>query len=183
MEFRYDFSDGNMNLVCMLEESIVPDSKLIQKINDSIFLLNAQVIPGRNNVILYDITGKTNYIAWREEASPKERQEMEEQITEALECCSRIGIPLSQIVNESKYMFVDDQKNFINFICIPESSRKSNSGEIEWNDPNGENDTIIPRHDTVIPNRDTVIPNDSTVIPQKEKKSPMDEFFSPAKDL
>ena len=183
MEFRYDFSDGNMNLVCMLEESIVPDSKLIQKINDSIFLLNAQVIPGRNNVILYDITGKTNYIAWREEASPKERQEMEEQITEALECCSRIGIPLSQIVNESKYMFVDDQKNFINFICIPESSRKSTSGEIEWNDPNGENDTIIPRHDTVIPNRDTVISNDSTVIPQKEKKSPMDEFFSPAKDL
>ena len=183
MEFRYDFSDGNMNLVCMLEESIVLDSKLIQKINDSIFLLNAQVIPGRNKVTLYDITGKTNYIAWREEASPKERQEMEEQITEALECCSRIGIPLSQIVNESKYMFVDDQRNFINFICIPESSRKSNSGEIEWNDPNGENDTIIPRHDTVIPNRDTVIPNDSTVIPQKEKKSPMDEFFSPAKDL
>lgn len=31
MEFKYDFTDGNTNIVCIPDENIIPDKEIIKK--------------------------------------------------------------------------------------------------------------------------------------------------------
>lgn len=170
MEFKYDFTDGT-NIVCIPDKNIIPDKEIIKKINDSIFLLNIQVRTGSKNVFYYDIEGKTNYVAWKSEASPKERKEMEEMIAEATECCARIGIPMQGIIYESKYMYVDDERGIINFICIPENTVSVKSMASDGDET------------TVRASKKMVSEEVKKSTGKESEKDPMNTYFTPAKDL
>lgn len=171
MEFKYDFTDGNTNIVCIPDENIIPDKEIIKKINDSVFLLNVRVRTGSKNIFYYDVEGKTNYLAWKSEASPKERREMEEKIREATECCARIGIPMRGIVFESKYMYVDDERGIINFICIPENAVSVKSMAYD-----GEETTVRA-------SKKMVSEEIKKTTGKEPEKDPMNTYFTPAKDL
>ena len=119
MGFTYDFANGNTEIVYTPEEEVVPNRALVKKINNCVYLLNVKVREKGEVSFAYDIDCKTNYLAWESEASSAERREMELEIEDAMGCCSRIGIPSSCIVQEKRYMYVDDENKLINFICIP----------------------------------------------------------------
>ena len=126
---------------------------------------------GSKNIFYYDVEGKTNYLAWKSEASPKECREMEEKIREATECCARIGIPMRGIVFESKYMYVDDERGIINFICIPE-----NAVSVKSMASDGEETTVRA-------SKKMVSEEIKKTTGKEPEKDPMNTYFTPAKDL
>ena len=123
MGFTYDFSNGKTEVVYTPEQECNLNEEMQKIINHCKYLLNIRIRPGQEFSYSYDIKGKTNYLAWQSEATAEECQRMENRITDALEACSRQGIASECIVKEKRYMYVDDEKNIINFICIPSAMK------------------------------------------------------------
>ena len=119
MNFTYDFANGTTEIVYHPEKKRIPDPEMVEKINRCVYLLNIKVRPGNEGAFAYDIKGKTNFLAWQSEASEKARHEMEGQIADGLNGCMSMGIPSESVVQEKRYMYVDDRTQRINFICIP----------------------------------------------------------------
>ena len=103
MNFTYDFANGTTEIVYHPEKKRIPDPEMLEKINRCVYLLNIKVRPGNEGAFAYNIKGKTNFLAWQSEASEK----------------ARMGIPSESVVQEKRYMYVDDRTQRINFICIP----------------------------------------------------------------
>ena len=119
MNFTYDFANGTTEIVYHPEKKRIPDPEMVEKINRCVYLLNIKVRPGNEGAFAYDIKGKTNFLAWQSEASEKARHEMEGQIADGLNGCMSMGIPSESVVQEKRYMYVDDRTQRIKFICIP----------------------------------------------------------------
>ena len=80
---------------------------------------------GEETTFAYDIKEKTNYLAWQGEASEEEQRDMERQIREGLAECARMGIPPQSIIQENRYMYVDDSTQMIQWICIPAAEKNT----------------------------------------------------------
>ena len=119
MNFTYDFANGTTEIVYHPEKKRIPDPEMVEKINRCVYLLNIKVRPGNEGAFAYNIKGKTNFLAWQSEASEKARHEMEGQIADGLNGCMSMGISAESVVQEKRYMYVDDRTQRINFICIP----------------------------------------------------------------
>ena len=119
MNFTYDFANGTTEIVYHPEKKRIPDPEMVEKINRCVYLLNIKVRPGNEGAFAYNIKGKTNFLAWQSEASEKARHEMEGQIADGLNGCMSMGIPSESVVQEKRYMYVDDRTQRIKFICIP----------------------------------------------------------------
>lgn len=119
MNFTYDFANGTTEIVYHPEKKRIPDPEMLEKINRCVYLLNIKVRPGNEGAFAYNIKGKTNFLAWQSEASEKARHEMEGQIADGLNGCMSMGISAESVVQEKRYMYVDDRTQRINFICIP----------------------------------------------------------------
>ena len=124
MNFTYDFANGTTEIVYHPEKKRIPDPEMVEKINRCVYLLNIKVRPGNEGAFAYDIKGKTNFLAWQSEASEKARHEMEGQIADGLNGCMSMGISAESVVQEKRYMYVDDRTQRINFICIPGTEDK-----------------------------------------------------------
>lgn len=124
MNFTYDFANGTTEIVYHPEKKRIPDLEMVEKINRCVYLLNIKVRPGNEGAFAYDIKGKTNFLAWQSEASEKARHEMEGQIADGLNGCMSMGISVESVVQEKRYMYVDDRTQRINFICIPGTEDK-----------------------------------------------------------
>lgn len=125
MNFTYDFTNGNTEIVYHPEKKRIPAPEMVEKINRCVYLLNMKVRPGTEGAFAYDIKGKTNFLAWQSEASEKARHEMEGQIADGLNGCMSMGILSESVVQEKRYMYVDDRTQRINFICIPGMGNKT----------------------------------------------------------
>ena len=119
MNFTYDFANGTTEIVYHPEKKRIPDPEMVEKINRCVYLLNIKVRPGNEGAFAYNIKGKTNFLAWQSEASEKARHEMEGQIADGLNGCMSMGISAESVVQEKRYMYVDDRTQRIKFICIP----------------------------------------------------------------
>ena len=119
MKFHYDCTKGKREIIGMPEDVIQVDHKRVGFINRNPFLLNVEVRQEDTLQFVYDISGKTNYLAWQSEASAGQRQEMERKLSELLRAFAQAGIAMENIIQEKRYMYVDDFEKEINLICIP----------------------------------------------------------------
>ena len=119
MKFHYDCTKGKREIIGTPEDVIQVDHKRVGFINRNPFLLNVEVRQEDTLQFVYDISGKTNYLAWQSEASAGQRQEMERKISELLRAFAQAGISMENIIQEKRYMYVDDFEKEINLICIP----------------------------------------------------------------
>ena len=124
MKFHYDCTKGKREIIGTPEDVIQVDHKRVGFINRNPFLLNVEVRQGDSLEFVYDISGKTNYLAWQSEASSDQRQEMERKISELLKAFAQAGISMENIIQEKRYMYVDDLEKEINLICIPAAAVK-----------------------------------------------------------
>ncbi len=119
MKFHYDCTKGKREIIGTPEDVIQVDHKRVGFINRNPFLLNVEVRQEDTLQFVYDISGKTNYLAWQSEASAGQRQEMERKLLELLRAFAQAGISMENIIQEKRYMYVDDFEKEINLICIP----------------------------------------------------------------
>ena len=119
MKFHYDCTKGKREIIGTPEDVIQVDHKRVGFINRNPFLLNVEVRQEDTLQFVYDISGKTNYLAWQSEASAGQRQEMERKLSELLRAFAQAGISMENIIQEKRYMYVDDFEKEINLICIP----------------------------------------------------------------
>ena len=119
MKFHYDCTKGKREIIGTPEDVIQVDHKRVGFINRNPFLLNVEVRQEDTLRFVYDISGKTNYLAWQSEASAGQRQEMERKLSELLRAFAQAGISMENIIQEKRYMYVDDFEKEINLICIP----------------------------------------------------------------
>ena len=119
MKFHYDCTKGKREIIGTPEDVIQVDHKRVGFINRNPFLLNVEVRQEDTPQFVYDISGKTNYLAWQSEASAGQRQEMERKLSELLRAFAQAGIAMENIIQEKRYMYVDDFEKEINLICIP----------------------------------------------------------------
>ena len=119
MKFHYDCTKGKREIIGTPEDVIQVDHKRVGFINRNPFLLNVEVRQEDTLQFVYNISGKTNYLAWQSEASAGQRQEMERKLSELLRAFAQAGISMENIIQEKRYMYVDDFEKEINLICIP----------------------------------------------------------------
>lgn len=119
MKFHYDCTKGKREIIGTPEDVIQVDHKRVGFINRNPFLLNVEVKQEDTLQFVYNISGKTNYLAWQSEASAGQRQEMERKLSELLRAFAQAGISMENIIQEKRYMYVDDFEKEINLICIP----------------------------------------------------------------
>ena len=119
MKFHYDCTKGKREIIGTPEDVIQVDHKRVGFINRNPFLLNVEVRQEDTLQFVYNISGKTNYLAWQSEASAGQRQEMERKLSELLGAFAQAGISMENIIQEKRYMYVDDFEKEINLICIP----------------------------------------------------------------
>ena len=103
---------------------MVPNTELIKLVNNCEFLLKVAVKSEKETTLRYDINGKTNLLAWQSEVSDEICRKMEARIEDTLKYCVGLGIPSSSIVTESKYIYIDDRNDSVNFLCIPVMKEK-----------------------------------------------------------
>lgn len=144
MKFHYDCTKGKRKIIGTPEDVIQVDHKRVGFINRNPFLLNVEVRQEDTLQFVYDIFGKTNYLAWQSEASAGQRQEMERKLSELLRAFAQAGISMENIIQEKRYMYVDDFEKEINLICIPAMAvekKEAKPKEDSWgkaSDPWGE---------------------------------------------
>lgn len=110
MNFTYDFANGSYgNRLSSRRKRGFRNPEMVEKINRCVYLLNIKVRPGNEGAFAYNIKGKTNFLAWQSEASEKARHEMEGQIADGLNGCMSMGISAESVVQEKRYMYVDDR--------------------------------------------------------------------------
>ena len=85
MKFHYDCTKGKREIIGTPEDVIQVDHKRVGFINRNPFLLNVEVRQEDTLQFVYNISGKTNYLAWQSEASAGQRQEMERKLSEIAE--------------------------------------------------------------------------------------------------
>ena len=119
MKFHYDCTKGKREIIGTPEDVIQVDHKRVGFINRNPFLLNVEVRQEDTLQFVYNISGKTNYLAWQSEASAGQRQEMERKLSELLRAFAQAGISMENIIQEKRYMYVDDFEKEINLICVP----------------------------------------------------------------
>ncbi len=120
MGFSFDFTNGNIDIVYTPEGEVMPDWELMEKINNCPEFLQVRSKPEEGQLsFAYSIKGKTNMLAWRDMASPEQNREIEMRISIAMENLARNGFPMDKIIQENRYMYVDDFNGAVKFICIP----------------------------------------------------------------
>ena len=120
MGFSFDFTNGNIDIVYTPEGEVMPDWELMEKINNCPEFLQVRSKPEEGQLYFaYSIKDKTNMLAWRDMASPEQNREIGMRISMSMENLARNGFPMDKIVQENRYMFVDDFDGTVKFICIP----------------------------------------------------------------
>lgn len=139
MGFSFDFTNGNIDIVYTPEGEVMPDWELMEKINSCPELLQVRSKPAEGQLYFaYSIKDKTNMLAWRNMASPEQNREIGMKINMALENLVGNGFPMDKIVQENRYMFVDDFDGTVKFICIPVKPMEKEEdvpGDTETMDP------------------------------------------------
>lgn len=123
MDFKYDFSNGNSNILYYSDQGQILDEAtwytILQNRNIPFLLPVEMKETGIGYCFSYDLSGVTNMIAWKSEAVPEEARWMDRQLNEALVELRRYQIPETELVLTEKYLYVDDRTGNVRFLCIP----------------------------------------------------------------
>ena len=123
MEFDYDYSNGNCNLIYSSGGGKEIDERIwgiVKADPERLYLLPVRIEKTWSGYLLfYDIRYATNMMAWRSMASRQDLLRMDRQIQVAVEQIENAGIRRDYLVLQEKHMFVDDRNGEIRFICIP----------------------------------------------------------------
>lgn len=120
MGFSYNFRNGNMDVIYHSEEARDLDVQVWEMMAQFPQLLPARMKQRADSYdFFYDITGATNLLAWQDEASPSRAAEIKRKKADALDALFRAGIAAEQLMQEERYIYVDESTEEIRLICIP----------------------------------------------------------------
>lgn len=123
MKFEYDFKDGNTRFFYRVQPDEILDEKIwniLKKGTVHQFLLPLDVKRNGNGIVLvYDIAGTINMLAWLDGASSDKQHEMQQKVKYSISVLIKSGIPREEIVSELQKIYVDMRTEEVKLICIP----------------------------------------------------------------
>lgn len=123
MKFEYDFKDGNTRFFYRAQQDEILDEKIWNILKNGTvhqFLLPLDVKRDGNGIVLvYDIAGTINMLAWLDGASSDKQHEMQQKVKYSISVLIKSGIPREEIVSELQKIYVDMRTEEVKLICIP----------------------------------------------------------------